>query len=147
MNQLKTKKLLKLIRYKPNQQLVLLRGLPGSGKSTLANQIVKTNAKFCHFEADQYFYSADNQYQFNPEYLIEAHRQCFNKTKTALIEGKSVVVANTFVRRWELERYFRLSKKLNVRCTVFVCDGQWKSVHNIPHDVLQRMQQQWQVII
>lgn len=146
MNQLKTKKLLQQIRHKPNLQLVLLRGLPGSGKSTLAQKIVQTNPKFSHFEADQYFYSADKHYQFNPQDLPQAHQHCFAQTKVALLSGKSVVVANTFVRKWELQGYLQLAKRLKVNCTVFTCEGRWQSVHNVPDEVLKRMQQQWQTI-
>ena len=146
MHQLKVKQLLKQIRYKPYQQIVLLRGLPGSGKSTLAQQIIKINPKFCHFEADQYFYSADKQYQFNPQYLPKAHQQCLDKTKVALMAGKSVVVANTFVRKWELQHYFQLAKRLKVKAVVFTCEGQWQSVHNVPQEVLQRMHRHWQKI-
>ncbi|WP_440905737.1 ATP-binding protein [Catenovulum sp. SX2] len=145
MNQLKTKKLLQQIRYKPNPQLILLRGLPGSGKSTLARKIVQSKPKFCHFEADQYFYSADKHYQFNPQHLPQAHQHCFDQTKAALLSGKSVVVANTFVRKWELQGYLQLAQRLKFNCTVFTCEGKWQSVHNVPGEVLKRMQQQWQI--
>ncbi|EWH08163.1 hypothetical protein DS2_18750 [Catenovulum agarivorans DS-2] len=144
MNQLKTKKLLKQIQHKAYPQLVLLRGLPGSGKSTLARKIVQLNPNFSHFEADQYFYSADKHYRFNPQYLPQAHQHCFEKTKAALLSGKSVVVANTFVRKWELKKYLQLAKKLRIHYIVFTCQGQWQSVHNVPEHVLQRMQQRWQ---
>ena len=120
-------------------KLTLIRGLPGSGKSTLARTY-----QTIHFEADMYFVLATGKYQFDPTKLVLAHQWCQEQTKKALISGQNVVVANTFVRRWEIQPYYVMAKKLGVEFEVIECRGRYQNIHGVPTDVIDKMRSRWQ---
>jgi predicted kinase len=92
--------------------LFLIRGISGSGKSTLTRKL-----GFRCFEADQFFMKY-GVYNFDPKKLSEAHQWCQDQTRKSLENGASVVVANTFTQRWEMEPYIKMASDLNVRLTV-----------------------------
>ncbi|MBF9000189.1 ATP-binding protein [Vibrio nitrifigilis] len=119
--------------------VTLIRGLPGSGKSTLAQKI-----EGIHLEADMYFVDDDGQYHFDPNKLNDAHRWCQNQSEYWLKQGKSIVVSNTFVRRWEMDAYRKLAKRYKAKLVVKVCRGQFGNVHNVPEETLAQMQKRWQ---
>ncbi|MZI94055.1 AAA family ATPase [Vibrio sp. CAIM 722] len=119
--------------------VTLIRGLPGSGKSTLAQKI-----EGIHLEADMYFVDDDGQYHFDPNKLSDAHRWCQNQSEYWLKQGKSIVVSNTFVRRWEMDAYRKLAKRYKAKLVVKVCRGQFGNVHNVPEETLAQMQKRWQ---
>lgn len=93
--------------------LFLIRGLPGSGKSTLASVLNVPS-----FAADDFFVGEDGQYRFDPAQLGAAHAQCQGRTRSALGEGASCAVANTFTQRWELEPYFIMARETGARVVV-----------------------------
>ncbi|XP_058999777.1 NEDD4-binding protein 2-like 1 isoform X4 [Mustela lutreola] len=55
------------------KHLYLLRGLPGSGKTTLARQLQHDFPRALIFSTDDYFFREDGAYEFNPDFLEEAH--------------------------------------------------------------------------
>lgn len=69
-------------------QVLILRGLPGSGKSTYVGGMDR--AVVC--SADDFFYNAKGQYQFDPSRLEEVHRRCFGKFFEAVMAKKSPIV-------------------------------------------------------
>ena len=85
--------------------IFLVRGLPGSGKSTLAKSLGHTV-----ISADDFFME-NGEYKFDPAKLPRAHAWCLQKTTEAVGDWQSVVVANTFTERWELEPYLALAAK------------------------------------
>lgn len=112
-------------------KLVIIRGIPGSGKTTLAKE---SYYDFVLCEADQYF-ETENGYEYDRNKIKDAHAFCLDKVKQNLEKGKDVVVANTFVKLWEIEPYLKLGYPTKVVETI----GEYESIHNVPKDVVERM--------
>ncbi|MEZ9733277.1 AAA family ATPase [Vibrio cyclitrophicus] len=79
------------------QKLTLIRGIPGAGKTTMAS---KLDARLV--EADMFFVDKDGKYSHCPQYIKDAHAWCRLEMKRLLRAGYDVVVANTFIKGWEL---------------------------------------------
>lgn len=118
--------------------LVIIRGLPGSGKSTMAKQLYPD---YVLCEADQYF-EQDGEYKFDAKKLPMAHEWCYNKVLMALSSGKDAVVANTFTRLWEFERYLNMNCASSV--TVVTATGSYDNVHGVPVSAIERMRDRWE---
>ncbi len=124
--------------------LTLIRGLPGSGKSTYAQ---KLNA--IHYEADQFFLTANGDYAFDAKLLKVAHEWCFANTVRALRRGSDVVVSNTFTQLWEMNKYLELRSLLpNVSLDIQIVEmkTQYGNIHNVPEDKLKQMADRWEDI-
>ena len=119
--------------------LTLIRGLPGSGKSTLA-----TTLDGYHLETDMYFIDQQGRYQFDGKRLKEAHLWCQQQCELKLRQGISVIVSNTFVKQWEMQAYRSLAKKYHAQLGIKICTGKFTNTHNVPQDVIQKMQKEWQ---
>jgi predicted kinase len=121
------------------QNFILIRGLPGSGKSTIAKSI----ANHEHFETDAYFVK-DGTYQFDITKLKEAHEWTQVQVWKALLEGKSVIVSNTFTKKWEVEPYLKMAESLKIVPTIITATGNYQNIHNVPEDIIQRMKDRWE---
>ncbi len=120
-------------------ELHLLRGLPGSGKSTLAKTL-----NLVHIEADQFFENDKGEYSFDAKLLGSAHQWCQSQCEYNLYHNRSVVVANTFVKQWEMDAYRKIAQQYNAELIIYTCRGQFKSVHNVPESVIKRMRKDWE---
>jgi len=118
--------------------LRLIRGLPGSGKTTLAKQY-----NCLHLEADMYFIKNEH-YNFDKHQLQKAHQWCLSQTEMALKNNMDVVVSNTFIQLWELERYIKLANHYNVNYTIIEAIGNYPTIHNIPEAKLLQLKNKWQ---
>ena len=125
------------------QTLYLIRGVPGSGKSTIAKALMKALKVDAHYEADQYFIMAD-EYIFVRGSLGQAHLWCELKTKTALENKLSVVVANTFITLDEMYPYVDMAEQLGINCVVIVAGGDYGSIHDVPAEKIQSMRDRWE---
>ncbi|OEE30618.1 AAA family ATPase [Vibrio genomosp. F10] len=121
------------------QTFTLIRGLPGSGKSTLAQTM---NA--AHFEADMYFITAQGEYHYDAGLIQCAHEWCYKQTEQALFNGESVVVSNTFVRRWEILPYYHLARQFGLTLDVIECTGSYANIHDVDKKTITKMKKRWQ---
>lgn len=121
--------------------LYIVRGIPGSGKSTLAKKLGISH----HYEADMYF-DLFNGGTFDAKLLPCAHKWCLNVARAALEQGYDVVVSNTFIKQWEIEPYRKLAQEIgNVDVIEIIVDkSPFKSVHNVPDNVVERMKLQFE---
>lgn len=122
------------------RHLILIRGMPGSGKSTLAKKLeISFAAK--HVETDMYW---GCDYKFDITKLKEAHEWCQNITHEILKKDEIIIVSNTFTTKKELKPYFDMAKEFDIVPTVILCQNNYKNVHNVPEDVLQRMRDRFE---
>ena len=120
--------------------LVLVMGLPGSGKTVTAKKLASEKG-LIHIEADQFFIDNDTgEYAFDHSLLDRAHKWCLAETQRLLDEGQRVVVANTFGTTKSRKSYFKLGYKV----AVHTATGQYKSIHDLSHDIVERMRECWQ---
>lgn len=118
-------------------EIVLVRGLPGSGKSTLA----KGMDGYVHIEADMYF-ERDGRYKYAPALVKDAHDWCVESAYEALRKRQNVVVSNTFVRLWELQRYIDLGYPFRI----IEAHGRWPNIHRVPERIVQMMARNWETL-
>ena len=118
-----------------NNEIVLIRGLPGSGKSTLA----RTMVGYEHYEADM-FLMIDGQYVYDASKVITAHDWCVAQAKESLDKGLNVVISNTFVKVWEMDRYIKLGYKYRI----IELKTRWKNIHGVPEDKINEMSLRWE---
>jgi predicted kinase len=121
------------------KMLILIRGLPGSGKSTLA----KSMQGFHHYEADMFF-MRNGGYKFDRDQIKQAHEWCQKKTDDSLSIGGDVVVSNTFTQKWEMKPYMEIAKKHGVPVEVITATGNFKNIHGVPEEAIQRMRDRWE---
>ena len=126
----------------------ILRGIPGSGKSTLAGQIKK------EIEAKggiAVICSADDFRMVNGEYVFKAnetsscHKKChelFSKYSHNI--AISVIVDNTHIAWWEIEKYstpLQLADRRFYLVTVLADPelGISRNLHQVPANTIQNM--------
>lgn len=112
--------------------IVLVRGLPGSGKSTHALSLESQG--YSHFEADMYLI-VDGKYVYDKSKIRQAHDWCFISAKTALEKGLNVVVSNTFIKKWEMQRYIDIGYPFQI----VKMNGKWKNIHGVPQETIDSM--------
>ncbi len=88
------------------------------------------------------YFEFSNGYRFDPDKLQEAHDWCLAETRATLGRGLSVVVANTFVTKAEMERYFRLAYPTSV----VEAKGNFLSLHKVDAAKFQQMRDSWEPI-
>lgn len=122
-------------------KLTLIRGLPGSGKSTYAKDCFPTSLLF---EADQYF-MCDGKYHWVGHLLRKAHGECYLNTLQALQLGYDVVVANTFIRLKDMQKYLNIPNVIpRVQVNIIEMLGNYTNTHNVPQEAIERMHSRWQ---
>lgn len=91
--------------------------------------------KAFHFEADMFY---GDTYDWSPDKLKQAHMECFDSTRLAMVQGQDVIVSNTFCKESDLQRYIDLAKQYNYQYTVIVVENRsnTKNIHNVPEKVL-----------
>lgn len=90
------------------------------------------------------FVGADGVYRYDREKLPEAHQMCQEITEVALMTGTSVVVSNTFTRKWEMQYYYDIAEKCGAKVREITCKGKYQNVHNVPEAVVENMKKRWE---
>jgi predicted kinase len=123
--------------------LYLVRGLPGSGKSSFVRY--QLHALTGHFEADMYFcQNPEREYRFDSSKLGEAHAWCQEQTRKSLNIGCDTWVSNTFTTKKELKPYFQIAHETYSAIVVMTMHGNFKSIHNVPQDAMDRMKSRFE---
>lgn len=132
-----------------NKQVYIIRGVSGAGKSTLARKIANLhsleNKVSKIFETDNYFME-NGEYKFDATKLHQNHQKCFSDFLDALNDRNVdvVIVANTFTRKWEYVNYADAAKDSGFEVTMLIANGNYKNVHNVPDDVVQKMKNRFE---
>ena len=96
---------------------IIMRGIPGSGKSTKAKELAKKyDATIC--SADDFFEST-GKYVFDVKKIGEAHKECFAKFSKAIKQGKNVIVDNTNLKPFEVEKYLDALENTDYKVCIF----------------------------
>jgi len=136
--------------------LILIRGLPGCGKSAVASAMSVGYPGSVVVSADDFFMQLSDsgilEYRFDPKLLGQAHHDCQAKTGFHSENGRTVIVANTFTQRWEMDWYINLAQNCGARLIVVDCfDGGMsndilakKNVHGVPISAIQAMRDRYE---
>lgn len=127
--------------------LYLIRGVSGAGKSTFAQRLWEAGVVERVFEADDWFYRKDGNYQFNAADLHIAHRTCQQNTRFCLQNNKSVVVSNTSTTEREVEVYKSLADECNAHFVSIIVENRHGGVntHGVPEEKLEQMKERFSV--
>jgi len=125
------------------QTLTLIRGIPGSGKTTYAKKLLEENPLAKHFEADMWFDNF-NAGKFDPKKLKQAHKWCQENTRNSLLLGYNVIVSNTFIRQWELDKYREIATETGSRVEEMTMLGEYQNVHGVPDSKVQEMKRNFE---
>lgn len=136
--------------------LIMVRGIVGAGKSTVASAMSCGYPGSVVISADDFFMELSDsgrlEYRFDPKRLSDAHHDCQTRTGFHLENGRTVIVANTFTQRWEMDWYITLAESTGARLIVVDCfDGGMsndilakKNVHGVPLSVIQSMRDRYE---
>ena len=129
------------------QTLYLIRGIPGSGKSTLAYDLQYWGVVDEVFEADQYFYDREGNYNFDSSKLHLAHNECQKKTIDTLEQGYNVAVSNTSTTLSEVNTYKEIAKLTKSKFISLIVENRHGGVniHNVPEEKLKQMKERFHV--
>nr|XP_042123661.1 NEDD4-binding protein 2-like 1 isoform X3 [Peromyscus maniculatus bairdii] len=114
-------------RHSFRKHLYLLRGLPGSGKTTLARQLQRDFPRALIFSTDDFFFREDGAYEFNPDFLEEAHEWNQKRARKAMQNGISpIIIDNTNLHAWEMKPYAVMALENNYEVIFREPDTRWK---------------------
>jgi NEDD4-binding protein 2 len=118
----------------------------GSGKSTFAKELGDFLG-VVYFEADQYFYDEDGNYNFDASKLHRAHLWCQEAVAAELQNENSVIVANTSTTEKEVAAYKTIADTHNARFVSLIVENRHgnESVHNVPPEKIAQMRQRFSV--
>lgn len=125
--------------------LYIVRGVPGSGKSTYAKSLMAGKMSASHWETDMWFLQDDwdgeePTYVFDPTKLADYHRECQRAVCCDMQDGvETIIVSNTFIRKWEADMYYMLAKLWGYRVVVHRMNNQYGNVHGVPQDKVNIM--------
>ena len=82
--------------------------------------------------------------KYDKNKIKAAHLWCQTMVKQFLSRGIDVCVSNTFVKKWEIDEYVKMANTFNTNYKIIKVVGNYKNVHNVPSEVVERMKQNWE---
>ncbi|XP_019507890.1 PREDICTED: NEDD4-binding protein 2-like 1 isoform X1 [Hipposideros armiger] len=141
-------------RHSFRKRLYLLRGLPGSGKTTLARQLQHDFPRARIFSTDDFFFREDGAYEFNPDFLEEAHEWNQKRARKAMRNGISpIIIDNTNLHAWEMKPYAVMALENNYEVIFREPETRWKfnvqelarrNIHGVPREKIHRMKERYE---
>ena len=90
-------------------------------------------------------------YEFDPSKLPLYHTLCQSDVEEAMQDWNvnTIVVANTFTQKWEMDPYFKLAEKYEYNVHTIIVENRHgsKSVHNVPDHALTRMKERFEITL
>lgn len=140
--------------YKKSQAgqgvMYIMRGLPGSGKSTRARQIAQGGQIFSTDD----FFTIQGKYQYDPEFISDAHFWNVTRVQEAIKQGISpIVVDNTNVQAWEMKPYAQMAVNAGYQVKVVEPDTSWafdaaelakRNQHGVPLNAIEDKIKAWE---
>ena len=127
----------------------IMRGISGSGKSTLANQLGQGGSVFSSDD----FFMVNDEYQFDADYLSDAHSWNKGRAVDAMAQGISpIVIDNTHTQPWEAKPYVMAAQKYGYQIEIREAETPWKfdaeeltrrNSHGVPRNVIDDMLDRW----
>ena len=115
--------------------------------------------------ADDYF-GHDDDYDFRPDELQQAHKQCLKTTENRLLSRRPCIVHNTFSQQWEIKPYIDLYEKLKTLDESETNEGSFRNpkmwiidlydngysdeelfernIHGVPLETIAKMRERWE---
>lgn len=124
-----------------DKTVYILRSVSGAGKSTLANKLAPS---WCVFEADKYLYDGSGRYDWTPERLQAAHKQCFERYCQYVEDGLGpLVVSNTNTSRREFQKYIDVATEAGYTVISLVVENRHggKDKHGVQQCTLASQEQ------
>ena len=129
-------------------KLIILRGIPGSGKSTYAKKLMSYYQSIgkvvAHYEADMFFTHDDGSYHWDPNKVHIAHLWCQRHVRDALDNCDVVIVANTNVKRGDIQDYIKIAEEKGAKYEVIRMETRYQTIHSVPEETIQKMSEKFQ---
>jgi predicted kinase len=127
--------------------ITIMQGIPGSGKSTIAKKLFEMDPNAEIASADDFFIQEDGSYVFDITKLGEAHRKCQEKVRKFLENNKNVIIDNTNIKKKDVKIYLDMAKEFGAEVQVIRVKSNFKSIHNVPQEVIERMDSEMEDIL
>lgn len=86
-----------------------------------------------------FFIQENGDYVYQAQRIKDAHQWCQAETQRLLQQGFDVVVANTFIRKWEMQFYLDLADKLDLELSIIEAKGRYQNIHGVPEAIVAQM--------
>jgi predicted kinase len=97
-----------------------------------------------HVEADMW---VDYSHRYESDAVKRAHAICQSQARRALVSGGSVVVSNTFTRKWEMQPYLDMAHQYGAQVEIITATGDYGSIHGVPAEAIQAMRERWEEVV
>ncbi len=120
-------------------RVILIRGFHNTGKTELAKYFCRADPSHMtvHLETDMFMTNRNGERVFKKEKLHDAHQWVRDTAGILLNTGHSVVISNTFIRLWELDRYIVLASTRGLDYAILKTQFEYPNVKAHPITLLQ----------